>query len=51
MPFDPTMGISYKIELNKVMMSKEAKKNYVEEMKNLTKMVRYDCSISRSQCK
>ena len=28
-----TMGISYKIELNKVMMSKEAKRNYVEEMK------------------
>ena len=27
------MGISYKVELNKVMMSKDAKKNYVEEMK------------------
>ena len=28
-----TMGISYKNRANKVMMSKDAKKNYVEEMK------------------
>ena len=37
------MGISYKVELNKVMMSKDAKKNYVEEMKNFTDKSRYDC--------
>ena len=30
------MGISYKVGENKVMMSKEAKKNYVEEMKKFT---------------
>ena len=28
-----TMGISTKLEQSKIMMSKEAKKNYVEEMK------------------
>ena len=31
-----TMGISYKkLELNKIMMSKDSKKNYVEEMKKI----------------
>ena len=34
------------------MMSKEAKRNYVEEMKKtLLKTVSNDCSVSRSQCK